>query len=171
VTLRRPNGHQALVVVNGISAIGAIGALVYVLTLAPRITSIEHRETKIERIIVEEVVPGTTSHGLPGPARTRASALRVILPLMHDLSRPGNGSSAAPSDGPEILMPPDMFPGRWANAAQIGRTPHEFTLDFIRIGPGGQQGVVVARVSFSPLLASSLLEQLQEHWRSYSAEM
>jgi hypothetical protein len=67
-------------------------------------------------------------------------------------------------------MPPEEFAGKWSNAVSIARTPHEFTLDFLRIGPQGQQGIVVSRVSFSPLLASQLLELLGEHWQSYAEE-
>jgi hypothetical protein len=72
--------------------------------------------------------------------------------------------------GPNIVMPPEEFAGKWANAAAIARTPHEFTLDFLRIGPQGQQGIVVSRVSFSPLLASQLLELLGEQWQAYTEE-
>jgi hypothetical protein len=68
------------------------------------------------------------------------------------------------------MMPPEEFAGKWANAAAIARTPHEFTLDFMRIGPQGQQGMVVSRVSFSPLLASQLLDLLGEQWREYTEE-
>ncbi len=68
------------------------------------------------------------------------------------------------------MMPPEEFPGKWANAATIARTPHEFTLDFMRIGPQGQQGMVVSRVSFSPLLASQLLDLLTEQWQAYTRE-
>jgi hypothetical protein len=72
--------------------------------------------------------------------------------------------------GPNIVMPPEEFAGKWANAAAVARTPHEFTLDFLRIGPQGQQGIVVSRVSFSPLLASQLLELLGEQWKAYTEE-
>jgi hypothetical protein len=72
--------------------------------------------------------------------------------------------------GPNIVMPPEEFAGKWANAAAVARTPHEFTLDFLRIGPQGQQGIVVSRVSFSPLLASQLLELLGEQWHAYTKE-
>jgi hypothetical protein len=75
-----------------------------------------------------------------------------------------------PEQGPNIVMPPEEFAGKWANAAAIARTPHEFTLDFLRIGPQGQQGIVVSRVSFSPLLASQLLDLLGEQWRAYTEE-
>jgi hypothetical protein len=77
---------------------------------------------------------------------------------------------SAADQGPNIMMPPEEFAGRWANAAAIARTPHEFTLDFMRIGPQGQQGIVVSRVSFSPLLASQLLDLLSEQWRAYTEE-
>ncbi len=75
-----------------------------------------------------------------------------------------------PQQGPNIIMPPEEFAGRWANAASIARTPHEFTLDFLRIGPQGQQGIVVSRVSFSPLLASQLVDLLNEQWQAYTEE-
>jgi hypothetical protein len=79
-------------------------------------------------------------------------------------------SSDESEQGPNIVMPPEEFAGKWANAAAIARTPHEFTLDFLRIGPQGQQGIVVSRVSFSPLLASQLLELLGEQWQAYTEE-
>ena len=72
-------------------------------------------------------------------------------------SQPDDPDQSPPEQGPNIMMPPEEFAGKWANAASIARTPHEFTLDFMRIGPQGQQGMVVSRVSFSPLLASQLL--------------
>jgi hypothetical protein len=80
-------------------------------------------------------------------------------------------SEQGPADqGPNIMMSSEEFAGKWANAASIARTPHEFTLDFMRIGPQGQQGMVVSRVSFSPLLASQLLDLLGEQWRAYTEE-
>jgi hypothetical protein len=91
----------------------------------------------------------------------------VPQPESPDESEQGPDES---EQGPNIVMPPEEFAGKWANAAAIARTPHEFTLDFLRIGPQGQQGVVVSRVSFSPLLASQLLDLLGEQWRSYTEE-
>jgi|NGEPerStandDraft_6_1074524.scaffolds.fasta_scaffold01062_3 Protein of unknown function (DUF3467) len=86
-------------------------------------------------------------------------------------SEPPDESEESPAEqGPNIMMPPEEFPGKWANAAAIARTPHEFTLDFMRIGPQGQQGMVVSRVSFSPLLASQLLDLLREQWQAYTEE-
>ena len=85
-------------------------------------------------------------------------------------SEPSEESEQPEQQGPNIVMPPEEFAGKWANAASIARTPHEFTLDFLRIGPQGQQGVVVSRVSFSPLLASQLLDLLGEQWAAYTEE-
>jgi hypothetical protein len=86
-------------------------------------------------------------------------------------SEPPEDSEQGPAEqGPNIMMPSEEFAGKWANAASIARTPHEFTLDFMRIGPQGQQGMVVSRVSFSPLLASQLLDLLGEQWREYTEE-
>jgi hypothetical protein len=86
-------------------------------------------------------------------------------------SEPTDESDQNPRDsGPNIMIPPEEFAGKWANAASIARTPHEFTLDFMRIGPQGQQGMVVSRVSFSPLLASQLLDLLGEQWQAYTQE-
>jgi hypothetical protein len=87
-----------------------------------------------------------------------------------DEQEPAEESEQPEQQGPNIVMPPEEFAGKWANAASIARTPHEFTLDFLRIGPQGQQGMVVSRVSFSPLLASQLLDLLGEQWQAYIEE-
>jgi Protein of unknown function (DUF3467) len=87
-----------------------------------------------------------------------------------DRDHPDDPEQDVPDQGPNIMMPSEEFAGKWANAAAIARTPHEFTLDFMRIGPQGQQGMVVSRVSFSPLLASQLLDLLGEQWRAYTEE-
>ena len=71
---------------------------------------------------------------------------------------------------PPISISAEEFRGRWANAASLSRTPHEFTLDFIRMGPGWQTGQVVARVSFSDLLMADLAELFREQWDLYTKE-
>src|SRR5271155_5084654 len=112
------------------------------------------------------------------PRRERSSAESAAESSSHGRAPRGTVLMAMPQpespdesqQGPNIFMPPDEFAGKWANAAAIARTPHEFTLDFLRIGPQGQQGIVVSRVSFSPLLASQLLELLGEQWQAYTEE-
>lgn len=67
----------------------------------------------------------------------------------------------------QVVIPPEIFPGHWSNHATVARTPHEFTLDFMRVGPGGQQAMVVSRINCSPLLLGELLEALQAQWDAY----
>jgi Protein of unknown function (DUF3467) len=66
-----------------------------------------------------------------------------------------------------VITPPEVFPGHWANAASVARTPHEFTIDFFRVGPGGEQAMMVSRINCSPLLLGELLQTLQEQWDAY----
>ena len=94
----------------------------------------------------------------------------VWIRQVPDQEPPDDAEQSPADQGPNIVMPPAEFAGKWADAAAIARTPHEFTLDFMRIGPQGQQGMVVSRVSFSPLLASQLLDLLGEQWRQYTEE-
>jgi hypothetical protein len=71
----------------------------------------------------------------------------------------------------EILLPPEMLSGVWANWAQVSHSPHEFTLDFVRIdstAPPPGRGIVVARVSVSPLFVTQLIDALTDNWRSYA---
>jgi hypothetical protein len=76
----------------------------------------------------------------------------------------------SPQQGPPIIMMPEEFAGKWANAANLQRSPHEFTLDLIRMGPMFQQGQVVSRVSFSPLLLGELAELFSTAWRQYTED-
>lgn len=76
-----------------------------------------------------------------------------------------------PPQGPEILINEAQLAGVWANWAQVSHSIHEFTLDFVRLdftgGPAGR-GVVVARVSVSPLFVTQLIDALQENWTRYA---
>ena len=71
---------------------------------------------------------------------------------------------------PNIMLPQEEFAGHWANFAALQRTPHELTLDFIRMGPQGQMGQVVSRVNFSPLLLAELRDLLNSAWEQYTRE-
>jgi hypothetical protein len=62
--------------------------------------------------------------------------------------------------------------GVWANFARVWHTPHEFTLDFVRldgIEDDKRAGVVVARVSVSPLFVTQLIDALQDNWQQYAS--
>jgi Protein of unknown function (DUF3467) len=73
-----------------------------------------------------------------------------------------------------ISIEPGQRAGVWANFAVVSHSPHEFTLDFIRLEFGTAQpdgpvdGIVVARVSVSPLFVTQLIDALTENWRKYA---
>jgi hypothetical protein len=91
-------------------------------------------------------------------------------------TRPRNtGSVGLVSDGEEqiqaqVILPPEQMAGVWANYAAVSHSEHEFTLDFIRLQYGGDPlvGVVVARISVSPLFITQLIEALQQNWTKYA---
>ena len=60
--------------------------------------------------------------------------------------------------------------GVWANFARISQSPFEFTIDFVRLDFANQppNGIVVARVSVSPLFVTQLIDALQNQWQGYA---
>jgi hypothetical protein len=79
------------------------------------------------------------------------------------------GASEVKEDpGVRLSVTPEMFPGVYANYAEAQQTEREVTLDFYRIGPGGQQGLCVSRVNFSPLMLQELERAIAEQRAAYS---
>jgi len=68
----------------------------------------------------------------------------------------------------QLSVTPEMFPGVYANYAELQQTEREVTLDFYRIGPGGQQGICVARVNVSPLMLDELESSIGEQRSAYA---
>lgn len=68
----------------------------------------------------------------------------------------------------EVILPEEKMGGVWANFARVSHTPHEFTLDFIRTESDGSRGIVVSRVSVSPLFVSQFIEALNQNWSKYA---
>jgi hypothetical protein len=71
----------------------------------------------------------------------------------------------------EIILPPEQMAGVWANFAQVSHSQHEFTIDFVRMdgtAPPPGRGIVVARVSMSPLFITQLIDALQQNWGGYA---
>ena len=70
-----------------------------------------------------------------------------------------------------IAMPPELMAGAYANFANIGFSPDEFTLTFARIEheaeEGDVPGAVVARINASPKFVEELIEALQDSWSKY----
>jgi hypothetical protein len=75
-----------------------------------------------------------------------------------------------PAAEPQIMIDPAHMAGVWANFARVSHSPYEFTLDFARLdyGVSPPQGIVVARVSLSPLLVTQLIEALGTNWATYA---
>lgn len=67
-----------------------------------------------------------------------------------------------------VNLPQEMFGGVWANFAAVSHSEHEFTIDFIRVDPGGTQGIVTARVNVSPLFITQLQEALKANWDEFA---
>jgi len=69
-----------------------------------------------------------------------------------------------------VFLEPDLVSGVWANFARVSQSPYEFTLDFVRLDytTDPPDGVVVARVSTSPLFVTQLIDVLQAQWEEYA---
>ena len=68
-------------------------------------------------------------------------------------------------------MPAELMSGVWANFARVNHSPYEFTIDFARLDYDGERpvgGIVVQRVSVSPLFITQLIEALQQNWTKYA---
>src|SRR3954453_6212297 len=71
----------------------------------------------------------------------------------------------------EIILPPEQMAGVWANFASVSHSEHEFTIDFVRMdgtAPPPGRGIVVARVSMSPLFTTQLIDALQKNWSGFA---
>jgi hypothetical protein len=72
-----------------------------------------------------------------------------------------------------IVIDQAQLGGVWANFARVSHSEHEFTLDFVRLDFASGtplQGVVVSRVSVSPLFVTQLIDALQDNWTKYAAK-
>ena len=80
---------------------------------------------------------------------------------------PAEGQEA---QGPHIIIGQDQMAGVWANFARVSHTEHEFTLDFVRLDSTMQppSGIVVARVSVSPLFITQLVKALDTNWELFA---
>lgn len=73
---------------------------------------------------------------------------------------------------PRIIIHPEQLAGVWANRVVVSHSLHEFTLDFVRLdgtAPPPGLGIVVARVSVSPLLVTLLIDELNRSWGEYAS--
>jgi len=68
----------------------------------------------------------------------------------------------------EIILEPAQMAGVWANFAQVSHSEHEFTLDFVRMETNVPRGIVVSRVSVSPLFVTQLIQALTSNWEKFA---
>ena len=69
---------------------------------------------------------------------------------------------------PEIFIASEQLAGAWANWAQVSYSNYEFTIDFVRMDPLQPRGIVVARVSGSPLFVMQLIDTLNRLWHDWA---
>lgn len=84
------------------------------------------------------------------------------------MSQPGDETPLQP----QIIIDPAHMGGVWANFAQVSHSPYEFTIDFARLdfSSNPPQGIVVARVSLSPLMVSQLIDALSSNWKIFATK-
>ena len=61
----------------------------------------------------------------------------------------------------------DDIAGVWATEFRTSVTEHEFTIDFIRVGPFDERRVVVARLACSHGMLGQLATELQAVWQAW----
>ena len=77
----------------------------------------------------------------------------------------GEDIGEAPS---QIIVPPEHVAGAWANWARVDYSEHEFTIDFVRKDPFQPRGIVVARISGSPLFVMQLIDLISGVWQTWA---
>ena len=80
------------------------------------------------------------------------------------------------SESPDIRIEgrPEMRGGIWANFATVSHSPHEFTLDLVRLDYLTQnpiEGILVQRVNMSPLFMKQLIDALTANLDDYARTM
>jgi len=72
----------------------------------------------------------------------------------------------------QVSIDPQAQAGVWANFARVSHSPHEFTIDFVRLDYSDRpvSGIVVARVAVSPLFITQLIGALNNNWEKYAAK-
>jgi len=70
-------------------------------------------------------------------------------------------------EGVEVSIDRRRFAGVWANASTASARLDEVTIDFVRLDPQEPKGMVVARVTCSPLFLRSLIDDLEHVWHDW----
>jgi hypothetical protein len=70
-----------------------------------------------------------------------------------------------------IQVSDDLKHGAYANFLVVSHSPHEFTLDFCQVMPGGDQGSVqaevVSRMKVAPTMVGKIIRALNTNMTNY----
>ncbi len=72
----------------------------------------------------------------------------------------------------DVVVPPELEVGIYANFAAVSsQGPHDITLDFIQMVPGGgvPKPIVVSRLKLSPSFLMPLMQALSNHLNQHEA--
>jgi hypothetical protein len=72
----------------------------------------------------------------------------------------------------DVVVPPELEVGVYANFAAVSsQGPHDITLDFIQMVPGGgiPKPIVVSRLKLSPTFLMPLMQALSNHLTQHEA--
>lgn len=71
----------------------------------------------------------------------------------------------------DIKVPDEVKHGQYANFLVVSHSPHEFTLDFCQVIPGGEDGhvqaEVVNRMRIAPTMVGKVIRALNENLTLY----
>lgn len=84
---------------------------------------------------------------------------------------PTGSSSGSGNQRIQISVDDEIKHGVYANFLVVSHSPHEFTLDFCQILPGGEQGKVqadvVTRLKVAPTMVGKIIRALNTNMTAY----
>jgi hypothetical protein len=87
------------------------------------------------------------------------------------VSDPTSGEQPRGNQQIEISVDDAIKHGSYANFLVVGHSPHEFTLDFCQVMPGGGDGKVkaevVSRVKIAPTMVGKIIQALNTNMTNY----
>ncbi len=78
------------------------------------------------------------------------------------------GGEQPPTQEVQLILPPALLAGSYANVARVSHTEYEFTIDFASVDFPQAVGVVVARIQASHAFAEKLWRVLGEELDKYT---
>lgn len=79
-------------------------------------------------------------------------------------------SDPQPGTQLQVSVPDELRHGEYANFLIVSHSPHEFTLDFCQLQPGGgneRRAEVVSRIRIAPTMVGKVLRALNTNLANY----